>query len=127
MKIKTLTIDRKKWGRGETGGSLLDGQTKKQCCLGFFALECGFNRKNIKNVSEPQELVNRKKINKEKFDKLQPLLKKDYDHGDNIYTHSKNTGILMEVNDSIKLTDIEREEKIIKYFKKIGVKVRFIN
>lgn len=60
-KPKKVVINRKKWlrGCGTSASSLLDGKTGKMCCLGFWCLQAGIPRKQIKDVSSPADLINK--------------------------------------------------------------------
>ncbi len=119
--IKTLTINRQKWGFGEKGGYLLDRDTGLQCCLGFFCKKIGYKNSHIENRGTPFELITCfAKQNLKK--RLQCLT-----------TSSNNNSIchkLIDVNDStspIYLKKPEkREAKIAQLFSKIGVKVNFV-
>ena len=60
LPIKTLTIDRAKWLRGEDSVDtyLLRQRDGKMCCLGFLCLAAGFSRRDITDVGEPSDIIN---------------------------------------------------------------------
>jgi hypothetical protein len=60
LPIKTLTIDRAKWLRGEDSVDtyLLRKRDGKMCCLGFLCLAAGFSRLDITDVGEPSDIIN---------------------------------------------------------------------
>lgn len=109
-----LVIDREKWGRGPTGGSLLN-EDGKMCCLGFAALSCGFKSDDIRGFLMPRSVKGDAKKNK----KIWAIL-----------TQSKvdsSPDILASTNDHCRTTDRQKESAIKKEFKKIGVEVVFKN
>jgi hypothetical protein len=57
--MKTLVIDRDKWGRGQgfIESELLNARTGKMCCIGFLALSCGYTQREITGVGEVNTLT----------------------------------------------------------------------
>ncbi len=113
----TLTIDRKTWLRGEgtSASFLLRKSDGKKCCLGFYSLRKGFNKKFIEDKKSLPQLPNPEKNFPDFCVK-----------GLEIPINSDFAGELMGINDGI-LEESERESKITKLFKEIGVKVKFVN
>ena len=108
----TLTIDRRKWLRGEDFNSaLLRSDDKKMCCLGFFCLSRDIRK--IADVSEPVDLSYQQR------QRIPELF--DNQHQNHVCEK------LMVNNDSPELSEKVRETRITKWFKKIGVNVKFIN
>jgi hypothetical protein len=54
-----FTVYVKNWARGGKGGdpALLNKNTKKLCCLGFAALQCGFTEREIRGQSLPSDVA----------------------------------------------------------------------
>ena len=125
-----LTIDRKRWGFGNKGGSLLNGEGK-MCCLGFFALQCGYTRKDIFDKGTPLDIFNGKDImtikelsSDTKANKLKPLI------SSNRIANNSTCTLLITANDSTSTlyhNPVKRENRIKELFKRIGVAVKFIN
>lgn len=110
----TVTVKRNRWGRGGEDGLLYCSATKKMCCLGFVAREVGLTVKHIKDVGEPDTLPEKDRS------KVNFLLNKK----------ANNNAVccrLMAVNDSAKLSDVVREEKIITLGKKVGIAFKFVD
>jgi hypothetical protein len=114
-----LTIDRKRWLRGDRDSALLrpDG---KMCCLGFLGLACGLTTADIYDIASPASVLNR-----EKFPEF--LFKPDA-QSEAIYMF--NSGIakqLMNINDLLELTDSEREAQLRDIFDLHGIEVEFVD
>jgi hypothetical protein len=126
-----LTIDRKKWLRGEGSATslLLRRGDGKMCCLGFYGLACGLKETDILGISNPNYLIagfasveshNRwvkaKKGGAWLFDQTNPSL------------WSNDCKMLMTINDALPrcLSQKEREQKIKNIFAKHNVQVKFI-
>jgi len=110
--MKKLIIDRKRWRRGfEEYTYLLS--SNGMCCLGFDAINEGFNKSDIYDRKEPGDL--RKNIEglTETFGGIPKTL--------------PITRELMGANDDIRISEVERETQITKLFAKIGRDVEFIN
>lgn len=111
--IKKFRINRKTWLRGTLNSCLLNEDGKK-CCLGFYSLARGLNKRDIVNKFEPSELT--------KDDNSFMLPELCCDAGD-----SKIASRLMCINDNSNTTDKVKEKAIKNNFKKLGVEVEFYN
>ena len=116
--VKEFTINRAKWGRGDSNeGYLLNDVSGKMCCLGFYAKACGLKNKDIIGVTDPASYQSYF------FEKNSGTWKTK------LLKSSRNTSTcndLIIINDSMYITDEAREEKIIKKFARIGIKVKFV-
>ena len=108
-----LTINRKRWLRGDGSSMLLRSADKKMCCLGFYCRAVGFKPREIRDLGTPRWLV-------KKWDaRLKGLVSK----------RVANTAVcteLMRENDAIEVEEPFREKRIAALFKRIGVEVRFV-
>lgn len=129
-----LEINRARWGRGyEDEGYLLHQDTKKMCCLGFLARNCGLPPEVISGVGAPSDLGEKKFKNPERqavWDALQAPLRKprwavSEEHDANNPAHSMEI-VLIRINDSPWLPEAKREKLLTKEFKRIGVEVSFV-
>jgi len=119
--IKKFRINRKEWMRFQKGkhtdfsyeAELLDCKGMK-CCLGFYSLARGINKKYIENKYEPSDLV------KENEAYMLPELC-------SLNGNSKIANRLMEINDNENTSDEQKEKAIKNNFKKLGVEVEFYN
>jgi hypothetical protein len=133
--IKELTINRKKWyrGWGSENSCLLNPQSGKMCCLGFYALQSGLSKKDIKNMPTPgavRKLLRGDEVYLNDGNTIsQPakpiqwntkLMQRNRD------LHTRTGDNLIDVNDNDSISDEEREKKITSLFKRIGVAVKFI-
>ena len=122
--MKTLVINRKRWGFGSEGGSLLNPKTHKMCCLGFACRQAGFSAKDISKLAMPSDL----KAN-EIRPKALPLLSDFISHRKERVS-TKVATRLAEVNDSKSQhfqDQKEREKRIKDLFKTINTRVEFVN
>lgn len=106
--VKSFTVRRRWWCRGERDSALLRHDGLK-CCLGFFALAAGVPSRALRGVDTPmgcdihiKQLVRRTGENK-------PI-----------------TGRLIAVNDDPRIADPERKVKLRALFRKMGVRVKFV-
>jgi hypothetical protein len=107
--LKSFTIDRKVWLRGEGGQSMLyRPQDSKMCCLGIFMSKCGVPKSALANRGFPE------KVAQEYLKQLPPFLSEFY-----------STDPLMITNDERSLPEETREADITKGFRDVGIKVRF--
>ena len=139
--MKTLIIDRKKWGRGRTGGSLLTDEfsevTGKMCCLGFFSRNCGFKPKEIRGIGLPEEVIENLMNDVDTYGTMtkaetkEKLFNKLKKRGFDLKSFKKiGTGLankLALINDNTDTTDETKERKITELFGKVGIKVKFVN
>lgn len=110
--VKTLFINRAKWGFGVNGGKLLN-KNGKMCCLGFAAKKCSYTDEEILNIGMPSELKSKGKLS----------VFNGVDTSD-----SKIAWNLATINDSEtgRYKNPQKKEKRIKeIFSKIGTKVIF--
>lgn len=127
--MKNLVIDRKKWGTGREGGSLLNTNNEKLCCLGFFCLAAGASRAQIRDTPMPVDYYSPFPVcQTESFLKeIAPLVKK---RSKTEYQNNRICGLLSVVNDSESKrykNPAKREARIKELFAKVGTKVKFIN
>lgn len=122
-KVIEFTINRRWWMHKsvEEGGSLLlDSESNRKCCLGFYGLACGVDREQIKDIGDycgtddPNSLP----------EQLNWLWKK-LDHPWVKYGETKLAEKLVKANDAKNLKLAEKESKIKKLFAKKGIKVNF--
>jgi hypothetical protein len=106
--LKSLVINRERWGVADQGGSLRRPSTKLQCCLGFAVRACGIGPSTINNMAMPAEIAGRKAL------KLPTWLR-----------DSAVTNQLAGINDDGRISFKDREKRIAGRFAKVGVKVNF--
>lgn len=111
-----LKINKRRWGRGDTGGYLRDSNGK-QCCLGFLSRACGFS---------PDEITNEGMISSlsceghPAAEKIPPRLFKGINQNcTNLETK------LAEINDNPETSDEFKEKEITRLMKLMGVNVTF--
>lgn len=135
--MKKLTIDRKRWLRGEGSevSALLRKNDGKMCCIGFYALQVGYTPTDIEDIQTPPSLSQQGAELKPDMlrlvtEQLNYQLKKPYHTR---YLANEVCADLMEINDRVDngldgaFPEEEREERIRKLFAKIDVEVEFIN
>lgn len=103
-KLKSLTIDRAKWGYGKRGGNLHDPETKLQCCLGFACRAVGVLVKDIANNGLPHSVSG-------------------WDLSVTIPSSLANSAV--QINDDPTLHLREREKRLIHLFKNYGIELHF--
>jgi hypothetical protein len=88
------------------------------CCLGFYALQCGYTVDDIVEQFEPADLVNNTKKN------CWP----DWCVAEGLceYFDSNDVNELIKINDSEIVSEQHRESAISKIFARHGVEVEFI-
>jgi len=107
--VSEFTVDRNTWDRGRGTSFLLNPNTEKMCCLGFYARACRLKNKEIEFHGSPWMLYKKWKT----F-----LINDDWDN-------SKVCKKLMKVNDDECMSADRREKQLKKIFKANGVKVKF--
>lgn len=115
--MEKLVIDRAKWLRGQGGGSLLEPQSGKMCCLGFECLRLGFTENDISNKGYPSNIL---KVMDETI--RLPEYLRGYLIEENCFCTQA-----AKVNDTKGLNEFEREVKIKELFAGVGIEVEFIN
>lgn len=122
--VKTFTVKRSKWQRGEGNQSArLHNDNNKMCCLGFYAKKCGLKKKDITDVASPGEIEYDIKDAWDTF-----LIKRlDMPDSTDLLVDSNIANTLMEVNDDVNASDKDRELKLKELFKEQGIKVKFVD
>lgn len=131
-----LTIDRKLWSRG---GMMRGNDGRRYLlrdglldCLGFECLRRGLHKSELHRVATPMTI----RATKKNLPHLKVVLKDIVDyHEPDYHDDPCDFGALdtswattaMEINDAAYITDKQREARLKAHFKKIGVKVNFIN
>ena len=117
--VKSFTIKREQWlsgavlkanskaHHGELESSLRDPETGLQCCLGFYCRAAGFKTKQITSEA------------------LLSTLWVSVSNSDQFAEVRESESMFAEVNDSPTITQHERERRIKKGFKNLGIKVVF--
>lgn len=139
--IKTLTIKRSKWlrGKGEQASSLLNSRSGKMCCLGQYAESCGIKPDQMKNLASPAELLNY--LGGSEFvENVNGTLVKTKPQNiewktklvmgkPTCYDNTVIASVMMSTNDDDdgEFTEEAREQKLTRLFKRIGVKVKFVD
>ena len=122
-----LTIDRTKWLRGAqvSGSYLLEPRHvgEKMCCLGFLARAYDVPEEEIRGLRSPTELAAHDLL-PQGMEFLVHMV-----HGAllSVPIGSQAGCDLMTANDAKELTDIEREDRLVKIFKEHDIDVEFIN
>jgi len=116
MLITKLVIDRSMWG----AGSLLRPGDGKMCCLGFASKACGATDDEIKGLDFPPPYF----IDKYGLPKWMCLSPK-FEHlcvDEGLAPPLRATSI----NDTVHISDSERESELIKLFNYNGIELSFI-
>lgn len=114
---KIFTINREEWyrGKGSQTSMLLLSQEKKKCCVGFFALACGFSEDQISDVDTFEKLICQENAEGQEEEMFEGIIE---------YPNSIFDELYLE-NDVPGREEPKREKAIRQLFKKLGVKVRF--
>jgi hypothetical protein len=126
--MKTI-VDRKKWLRGpyllHINSCLLNTDVNMMCCLGFRAKTLGLTDEEIEGVAEPCYLD--KVDSRLEVDSwlLKTLAGQDTRYSQN-YISSADACKAMETNDSLELTDEEREKIITEIFNRNDEEIEFV-
>jgi hypothetical protein len=120
--MRTLTIDRTKWIRGEghDRSALLRPDNRKMCCLGFDAISRGYTEEEILDIKTPHRLP----LAELKFPEF------CYYRGLGYAYHLTRTDLLdkiMMVNDEQEREEVGRETLLTDLFKEAGIQLEFIN
>lgn len=123
---RKVRINRDRWLRGEGGSmsKLHRPEDGKQCCLGFYLQDCGVSQEEMKNMGSPLSLTIAKEV---KMPEEAGWLLETSSMSAVELTNSPTCRRLMDRNDSTLYADYEREEFLIREFKKNGVEVEFYN
>lgn len=112
LKVK---IDRSYWARSSKRKYVVDNNLLNDdgsmCCLGFVSLACGLKKKDISNIGLPYAVD---QLPNKKYTEIWEAV-------------CQECGEIAEVNDDyIGKSDAQREAKLTKMFKKIGIDVSFV-
>lgn len=142
--IKSFTIDREKWVRGNIGGdSKLLNEQGNMCCLGQYLKACGFDDEELKNTPSPEFIARYIKreqtlnnawlsnLNQTHFKVINwktKLVKglADSETVDQLISHNDEMFNFKTKDYSI-ISEKEREKLIRAGFAKLGIKVKFKN
>jgi hypothetical protein len=119
MKMKKFTVRRSKWARGSEGGDakLLNAQGN-MCCLGFASCQISrIPKKKLLHACTPEEVFRGGSF----------LTDIQRDDGEVSICDNTLTNAAIEINDSLTLTDEDREKQLKALFRKHGVIVKFVN
>lgn len=121
-----VLIDRATWirGQGSTVSALLTPEGLK-CCLGFAANACGFKDADLKGMLTPADLS----YNLDDHPNWMLLLEDSgsHDDGEGIRVpDSKACNELMDTNDTLDLSEAEREERLALQMPKVGFRPIFV-
>lgn len=128
-KLKEFVIDRSKWLCGaeslkkvidQKKEDLFDIRSKRSCCLGLYANQCGIGKDILKNNSTIFGLVAEANSHP-KIKKLEWL----NEHIGNFNTDRVESEFML-TNDDPEISQKERESRLKKAFAKNGVKVKFV-
>jgi hypothetical protein len=122
-----LIINRREWRRGESAAEKGDPtallcKDGSKCCLGFYALQCGFTPKQIRGALGPIDVPVTNKTTSPEWLKLIW-----FNAALRIHQNSLLTADAMQINDTADYTEEERESKLTKLFAENGVEVEFNN
>ena len=117
--MEKLIIKRSEWLRGESETSfLLRSSDGKKCCLGFYALFCGLQKKDIINLEAKRNVRNWP--GDEEYLQACWLF-------DNNFRESQDCDRLIEINDDSFISEEKREKLISEIFASHDVEVEFID
>lgn len=119
-KVKSLVIKRSEWLRG-FDSRLLEVDSGKKCCLGFYAIACGYSEKEISDYGSPSNLL--------EIDNVPNLFPEWLVPSRENRLNSSPAANLININDMNNdvLGDKERESIIKEIFSNHGVKVTFVD
>lgn len=107
-RIRSLTIDRAKWGKS----LLLDSANKQMCCLGHLGQACGVPTYSMEDIGTPRELgLAYESLYPKAFVSFHP---------------SRATNLATRINDDNKMSIPEKERRLIILFGAYRIKLSFI-
>jgi len=116
-----LTIDRKRWLRGEGADNsfLRRIEDGKMCCIGFLGKACGIPDAHLEGRGQLDQLL-----------RDWPRHKKRLSHyvqdiGDGVFRDSSLLVDAYDINDDPDLTERTRESKVVEILKRVDVEVVF--
>ncbi len=115
-----FVVDRKTWHRGESGSRLYVSETKKQCCIGQVCSQLGVKTHLLKDVGSVQGVMELHG-GEDSLEKMNGILVKK---------GKESFGWLWEcyaINDSLGISEEDRESKITEAFKLNGHTITFKN
>lgn len=127
MILKTLTVKRSEWARGDINGpSSLVNEIDKKCCLGFFMKKCGVSYKKMKLCPTPNDVEYKNEILFKKVPQLVSFVREDEESRCPL----RNTNfcdVAMIINDDKRINEETRENRLIELFKNHNIKLKFVN
>jgi hypothetical protein len=120
--MKTITIERSKWLRGNESDSMLLDKEGKMCCLGFYLSQCRVPKKDLLTVSTPGCFADKKE--------LPPQAKWLIGRSPVLLNQNSSDGAdLMDINDATEDISSEehRETEIKRIFKQHNIVVDFVD
>ena len=106
-----VEIDRQWWSRGDGTSLLLDTRDGGMCCMGFAALEAGFDPQTIADKGTVEQL---------------PACGMTPDPLTAFYNTAEGSSIY-SVNDTVTFDDETREEQLIKLGLTVNIEFSFVN
>lgn len=118
---KEFTVYRSRWIRGQAIGFL--HKFNKHCCVGFYALACGFTERQLEEVGRFETLAFESRHLGVSMEEKTKILHMDHTffsgNKDNYETRA------YKVNDNPDITDEEREAQLTAIFAEADVVVHF--
>jgi hypothetical protein len=126
-KLIPLTIDRKKWVRGDIGGeSRLLNKQGNMCCLGFACKALGFRESAIDDITSPESLTAMVYKPALRIEKLGKLIGSRVYEKTVLIENSEDCQSAMNINDDDKISEEDREAQLKPILKKLGFSVKFV-
>ena len=119
-----FTVSRKRWLRGEgsDASTLLRQKDSKMCCLGFFAMQvCGAKESDIYDLQAPSCAWRTVKWPEKVW------RENDMNGERSAARESMEINGLMQINDEVNLSEIDREAMLKEDFKAFGYEVEFVD
>jgi hypothetical protein len=117
-----FTVKRSEWYRGKgSAESKLLREDDLKCCIGFVCLQLGLSEKQIINKGDIMSMV---------ASSVEPWGDKRLLTDNNLFdfgNHPKWLEAAYRANDTDRLTDAEREEKLKSLFKQGGHEIEFVD
>lgn len=136
MSVDKFTVKRGYWIRGEEGSVLLEGLTKRRCCMGFLAQACGITDDDMEErayfcMLDPQIWDKLPSFLTPRYSRDAvsnvPNMPISYDSKGRETLDSEMASQIYRINDTDELENGEREEALIVAFRRAGVEVEFID
>lgn len=128
--MEKLVIIKENWLRGESDSTLRIPDNKEyagmMCCLGFYALNCGYTEEEISDQLSPGSIADKRNDSGE-CDIRGGISKLVFSTGEPDEMHNNKVCMsLMKYNDDENISDTVRIEKLTALFKEIDVEVEFV-